>query len=205
MRVFLDAEFTGLHQGTTLISIGLVTEDGRAFYGECDDYDMSQVNDWIRDNVIANMLYGNMPPGEREKVIMQWGIDYARGEASHVGKYLGIWLSQFDRVEMWSDCLAYDWVLFCQLFGGAFGIPKNVYYIPFDLSTLFKIAGIDPDVNREEFAGVEPKAGYSKHNALWDAQVIGACYGKVMGQHKDETEFGGAIGAYFQKLTGKPL
>jgi hypothetical protein len=79
---------------------------------------------------------------------------------------------------MWSDCLAYDWVLFCQLWGGAFGVPKNIYYIPFDICTLFKEKGIDPDINREEFAGLV--AGeHDKHNALWDAKVIKKCYEKL--------------------------
>jgi hypothetical protein len=87
-----------------------------------------------------------------------------------------LWLSQWDSVEMWSDCLAYDWVLFNNLFGTAFDIPKNVYYIPFDICTLFKIKGLDPDINREEFAGLDGP----KHNALHDALVIKACYEKLV-------------------------
>ena len=66
------------------------------------------------------------------------------------------------------------WVLFCDLFGGAMKIPECVYYIPFDLATLFKVKGIDPDINREEYVGII--AGGNKHNALWDAQMIRACY-----------------------------
>jgi hypothetical protein len=77
---------------------------------------------------------------------------------------------------MWSDCLAYDWVLFCQLWRGAFNIPKVVYYIPFDLATVFRVTGNDPDVNREEFAGIEG----AKHNALHDARVIKACYDRLV-------------------------
>ena len=37
------------------------------------------------------------------------------------------WLSYYKEVEIWSDCLAYDWVLFNQIFGHAFNIPNNVY------------------------------------------------------------------------------
>ena len=32
MKIFFDTEFTGLHQHTTLISIGLVDEVGISFY-----------------------------------------------------------------------------------------------------------------------------------------------------------------------------
>ena len=70
-------------------------------------------------------------------------------------KELDGWANPNTPVEIWSDCLAYDWVLFNELFGGAFGIPENVYYIPFDICTLFKMKNIDPDVSREKFIGEE--------------------------------------------------
>ena len=54
MRIFFDTEFTGLHQNTTLISIGCIDENGRTFYAESTDYDRSQVDDWIQKNVITN-------------------------------------------------------------------------------------------------------------------------------------------------------
>lgn len=37
--VFVDAEFTCLHAGTTLVSIALVSLDGRELYIAVDDYD----------------------------------------------------------------------------------------------------------------------------------------------------------------------
>ena len=160
MRVFWDCEFTGLHQHTTLISIGMVDENGREFYAVLNDYDKAQVDDWLRDNVIAHL---NEERGHYDDKTM-------------VSLNLNTWLSNYESVEMWSDTLAYDWVLFCQLFGHAFNIPKNVYYIPFDIATLMKIKGVDPDVNREQFAGMEG----TKHNALHDARVIKACYEKLI-------------------------
>ena len=82
---------------------------------------------------------------------------------------------------MWSDCLSYDWVLFCQLFGHAFNIPKCVCYIPFDICTVMKVTGIDPDINREEFSGMikDSETVPKKHNALWDAHVIRWCYRRL--------------------------
>jgi hypothetical protein len=90
---------------------------------------------------------------------------------------LEIWFKQFDEIEMWSDCLSYDWVLFCQLWGHAFKIPSNIYYIPFDICTIFKDYGIDPDISREKFAVISDRD--EKHNALWDAIVIKSCYEKL--------------------------
>jgi hypothetical protein len=172
MRVYFDTEFTGLHQGTTLISIGCVAEDGHTFYAEFTDYAESQVDTWLREWVIKKLCH-TRTPGYVEAVA---GVVDMCGDTEEIAKALQAWLAVFDAVEMWSDCLSYDWVLFCQLFGGAFGVPDNVYYIPFDLCTLFKVKGVDPDISREEYAGI---AG-AKHNALHDAKVIRACVEKLL-------------------------
>jgi DNA polymerase III epsilon subunit-like protein len=172
MKIFFDTEFTGLHQKTTLISIGLVTEKGDEFYAETTDYDKSQVDEWIQTNVINNLIIPNEIGSQR--------VNHFKGEGWFIRDSLQIWLSNFDQVEIWSDCLSYDWVLFNNLFGTAFDIPKNVYYIPFDICTLFKIKGIDPDISREDFAKL-PSVPI-KHNALWDAKVIKACYEKLISE-----------------------
>lgn len=178
MIVFFDTEFTGLHQNTTLISIGLIAETGETFYAELTDYDKSQVDNWLQENVIDNLILQN----ETHVTLIEKYDDYkvvqVKGNAKLTSARLKEWLSQFDHVEMWSDCLSYDWVLFNQLWGHAFNIPKNVYYIPFDICTLFKVQGIDPDISREGFTGLE--ANGQKHNALWDAKVIKACYEKLV-------------------------
>jgi hypothetical protein len=171
-KIFFDTEFTGLHQKTTLISIGLVSECGKSFYAEFTDYDKSQVDEWLQKNVIDNLILQKDPEGH-------WG-PYdgmsVKGDLELIQTKLRDWLNQFEKVEIWSDCLSYDWVLFCQIFGHAFSIPGNVYYIPFDICTLFKAKGIDPDISREEYS--EMKDG-KKHNALWDALVIQKCFDKL--------------------------
>jgi hypothetical protein len=174
MKIFFDEEFTGLHQNTTLVSIGCVAENGRTFYAESNEYDKKQVDDWIQKNVIDNLLFSGIT--RLSAIGENWE---ARGDAMCIRIALSTWLDSFNEdVEMWSDCLAYDWVLFCELFGGAFKVPKCVYYIPFDICTLLKIKGVDPDINREEYAEMADDA--LKHNALWDAKVIKACYDKAI-------------------------
>lgn len=201
MKIFFDTEFTGLHKDTTLISIGIVSEDRRTFYAELNDYDESQVDDWVRDNVISNLEFSppkEYAPGqwEDEAYMMskhvpdvplteQFNIEL-RGDTKTVAAALKKWLEQFnDTIEVWSDCLAYDWVLFCNLFGNAFNIPKCVYYIPFDICTLFKLKGVDPDINREQYAYTIDDTVTNmlpKHNALWDAFVIRTCYLRLTDQ-----------------------
>ena len=58
-KIFFDTEFTGLHQNTTLISIGLIAETGQTFYAERTDYDKSQIDEWLQTNVIENLLLNN--------------------------------------------------------------------------------------------------------------------------------------------------
>jgi hypothetical protein len=177
-KLFFDCEFTGLHQHTSLISIGFISDNGKTFYAEFTDYDKTQVDDWISDNVINNLI---IPDSELGKLGMSIEVtsEYSRvkGPTLVVKGELEDWLSQFEQVEIWSDCYAYDWMLLCQLWNGALNIPKNIYYIPFDLSTMFKIKGIDPDINREKFCGIKG----SKHNSLHDACVIKACYNMMVG------------------------
>lgn len=194
-KIFFDTEFTGLHQNTTLISIGLISECGKTFYAELTDYDKTQIDDWLQKNVLDKLTMTSHITAscsghekwlsEETKYNNSLAFSLADkdmssfeciGETPMIKNRLEKWLSQFEEVEMWSDCLSYDWVLFNQIFGHAFNIPKNVYYIPFDICTLFRVKGIDPDINREKFGCGEVYFEMPKHNALWDAKVIKLCY-----------------------------
>lgn len=126
-------------------------------------------------NVINNLTI------HPERKLYFWANDREeiyKGDSFYIRERLLDWLNQWTLVEMWSDCLSYDWVLFNNLFGSALDIPTSVCYIPFDICTLFKVKGIDPDINREEFSGLTAESD-RKHNALYDAQVIKACYEKL--------------------------
>lgn len=197
MKLFFDTEFTGLHKNTTLISIGIVSEDGRTFYCELNDYNESQVNDWIRENVIAKLKFRRPAKDEDEpfaatrhesnpvpnNLYNGYSVEF-RGTMADLRYQLNTWLNQFkETCYFWSDCLSYDWVLFNHIFGDAFSIPENVYYIPFDICTLFWALAVDPDVSREAFSGM--KNGAQKHNALWDAMVIKCCFDKLTSRMND--------------------
>jgi hypothetical protein len=206
-KLFFDFEFTGLHQKTTPISLGIVSDCGKKFYAEFNDYDQRQIEDWLKENVISNLKFSQPKEGEDEYYVASRAEDNPvgnslyhsynvemRGDKRMIVSELNRWLKQFELVELWSDCLHYDFVLFCEMFGGAMKLPNNIYYIPFDLCTLLKVKGIDPDVNREVFGAdafsengeplffdakcniLEPV----KHNALWDAEIIKRCYDKLM-------------------------
>ena len=194
MKLFIDMEFTGLHQNTTPISIGIVADNANTFYAEFSDYDETQINPWLKENVIDRLLFMPPPKGQDEHYQASRSPqnpagqnlykDYTlslRGSREDIKIELIQWLLQFERIDFWGDCLSYDWVLLNDLIAdyqtGLPMLPDNVNYIPFDLCTLLKVNNIDPDINREEYSGLFSS---NKHNALHDAQVIRACYQKLL-------------------------
>lgn len=175
VKVFYDAEFTGLHRNTSLISIGLVSESGAYFYAEFNDYDDKQVTDWIRDNVIAGLLYN-------DQSYYHWIGEFWDGPKGHpmgtgAHRYMNImvkdtrekiaqnllfWLQweyeayDHKKIQFFTDCYAYDWVVLNDLIcegGDALKLPEIIDYIPIDLSTALYMGGTDPDITREEYAG----------------------------------------------------
>lgn len=180
-KIFFDCEFTGLHQNTTLISIGLISECGKTFYAELTDYDKLQIDDWLQKNVINNLILNENEHG-LDSSSLSGNNHLFVGKTFDVKLALQNWFCEFGEIEIWSDCLSYDWVLFNQIWGNAFNIPKNIYYIPFDICTLFYAKGIDADISRETFA--EMTENSLKHNALWDAKVIRQCFFKLSNTFK---------------------
>ena len=187
MKIFLDTEFTGLHQYTTLISIGIISEFGDTFYAEFSDYDKNQVDNWIQENVINNLcLIGkyNDPTWFHLDNLDDNIHMSVSGNIKYIKMMLDEWFdvvldnNEENNIEIWSDCLSYDWVLFNQLYGNALNLPDFIYYIPFDICTFMKLTGVDPDISREEFIGNSVEG--DKHNSLYDAKVIKACYDKLI-------------------------
>lgn len=190
MKIFFDTEFTGLHKDTTLISIGLVDENGRTFYAEFFDYNEDKVDDWIRENVIEHLKFKEksfqIPDsnfGPSDNVEMKASIQIVK-------EYLMEWLAPYDKVELVSDVCHYDMVLFINIFGGAFDLPANVnpacHDINQDIATFYGIDETEAfDKSREEIIGeylylVEG----DKHNALYDAKVIQAIYTIILQNSK---------------------
>ncbi len=174
-QIFYDSEFTGLHQKTTLISLGLVSDTGAEFYAEFTDFDRQQCDSWIDQNVLVHTRWISDPSAKSDN-FSEGHSTLIYGDTQQIAQHLRVWLGQFNSVEIWADCYAWDWVLLCELFGGAFQLPRQVFYMPFDLASLFRFKGLDADTKRAEFAQV---SGLTQHNALDDARIIQACYLKL--------------------------
>lgn len=186
-RVYFDTEFTGLHQETKLVSIGLVTEDFHSFYGEFNDFERGFVSDNDRNFFQRELLPKLSYQGQDDLTFITslpndpyYEVEVC-GDSDHIRSQLEFWFekvmdAKVEQAQMWSDYLAYDWVLFCNLWQHALELPRYINYIPMDLSTLLQIKGVDPDISREEFAANGGHlAPMQKHNAAWDARMIKLC------------------------------
>ncbi|WP_081059641.1 3'-5' exoribonuclease [Burkholderia stagnalis] len=104
LHVFVDTEFTDFIE-CDLISIGLVAEDGREFYGERSDFDQASCSEFVRAAVLPQL--GRYP----DRVFTRDGLCGA----------LRAWLSQFSNgSEPRHLCFDYggDWELLCDLLDG---------------------------------------------------------------------------------------
>lgn len=175
-KLFLDTEFTELSQQAQLLSLALVSDDERWFYAEFTDVDTKSLSEWHQEHVVPHLSLS-------EQQISQFppGGTYLKATKSKIVTSLKQWLQQWTHIEIWADVPAYDWVFFCELFGGALHIPKHIHFIVRDLATLFWAKGLDPDMDRFEFAyGDGVGEGLVRHNALGDAWTGMKCFEKLM-------------------------
>lgn len=176
--LFYDMEFTGLHKETTTISLGIISDDGRRFYAEFNDFDNVQCSDWINENVLSHLCKNReaiADIGGNDKVVF--------GNSQEIAGELKEWLRQFDSVQFVSDVCHYDFVLLISLFGTAFDLPKNVSPACHDINQDIAMYFLIPDdeafeKSREDI--LKNTCGKSiigqKHNSLYDAEVIKEIY-----------------------------
>lgn len=172
--VFLDAEFTGEHVRTTLVSLGLVGLAGERLSVTFNDYDREQVTPWLRENVLAYIDQSKSVSSEEGyRIVSSWLAEHSGGEAVSLvsaGKLSDILLL----FELWHHVcpeLPYFHALHC--------LPEYLNHAAhFDLPTILFLAGFDPNVDRDEFAG-GGVAG-ERHEALHDALVVRECFLRCM-------------------------
>lgn len=196
MKIFFDTEFTGLHRDTTLISIGLITEYGNIFYAEFTDYNKSQIDQWIVDNVLKNLFIYNIIPkpeiGIRMSNVSE--ADMFKGNTNYIKEKLKSWiddclsLNNENTIEWVSDVCHYDFVLLIDLlYCHALNIPYGKHNsachdINQDIAKYYNISEIEAfDKNREDILkehNIKTIFG-KKHNALYDAEIIKELYNIV--------------------------
>lgn len=182
MKYFYDLEF--LEDGHTIefISIGIVAEDDRAYYGVAEEIGYDQLyeriiyNKWIMKNVIDQLPIARRANGERK--ITQPTNSYPQNpgftlDASHpavlplhvITKHVKAFLyADPGPIELWAWYGAYDHVRLMQLWGSMMQRPDRLPMWTRDLNQHAEQKGFTP----EEIAAAVPQ-GEGQHDALKDA------------------------------------
>lgn len=145
MRFWFDTEF--LEDGKTieLISIGIVSEDGLRYYAENSEYDLSKSHKWLEENVHPHLL-GGAALKSRKQI------------ADEVKRFLGY------RPEIWAYYGAYDWVVFCQLYGRMIDLPVKQLKWPMYVMDVKQFAD---DLGNPTLPKHEGKTHHALADALW--------------------------------------
>jgi len=105
MKFWFDTEFYENGHTISLISIGVVAEDGREYYTETGNAPyLANTTDWLRQNVLPHLTGHELP---REAI------------ARDLVEFMG------EKPEIWAYYADYDWVALCQLYGTMMDLPKG--------------------------------------------------------------------------------
>lgn len=164
MKYFFDTEFHEDASGVELISIGIVADDGREFYAINNEYDPKRATEWLKQNVIANLI----PKG---LVVTPFLAPDEIGAAIRGFCYPASEEWAYGTTEFWGYYAAYDWYLLCRLMGGMLNTPKGWPYYAKDVIVL-------ADHLRIPRAALPPDP-QDEHNALADARWNKAAYDAI--------------------------
>ena len=188
-RIYYDTEFIEDGASITLISIGMITDDGASYYavnGDLDDttrrdpdlrggyigktpWERIVENDWLVRNVVSHLPVKGRPAATLGSVF--GGKANARGlELDHTNsdvkprQVIANEVRDFIQaagpgVELWAWYGAYDHVALCWLWGRMIDLPDGVPMWTNDLRQERARLG-DPEM---------PRQGAGEHNALADA------------------------------------
>ena len=186
MLIYFDTEFSGLKKDTTLISIGLVTEDGKTYYGEFNDFDMEAYNDpWLKKNVLDNTIYLNGPYRNDSRINKNDNNYTVFGNKAIIKSTLEEFLNAVrgkEDIELVSDVCHYDMVLFIDIFGDAFHLPDFIAPCCIELNQMiakkYNLSAYEAfDKSREDILKENNVIiDGAKHNSLYDAKVIKEIY-----------------------------
>jgi hypothetical protein len=174
MKYWLDTEFIEDGKTIDLISIGIVSEDGREYYAQCPDANFSNASDWVARNVLIHLSHYDMAKHARscERKYNQGATDmYPLGQRctpscewrsrADIDREIRSFCDpeKYGKPEFWGYYADYDWVVLCQLFGRMLDLPKGWPMYCRDLKQWADALGNPP----------LPKEGKDEHNALADA------------------------------------
>ncbi len=122
MRYFYDLEFGRTAPVVTLISVGVVAEDGREYYGVSSEFDPLSVHPWVAEHVLPQL-----PPTctWKPRSVLAGELEEFFGEEP-------VW---------WAWMGAYDHVALCQLWGEMPALPRQFPRMTMDVKQLWSSLG----------------------------------------------------------------
>lgn len=108
MKYFIDTEFSEDGRTIDLISIGIVSEDGREYYAESIESDLLGANDWVKENVIPKL-----------GPVSKWKY------RDQIAQEILAFTQYPETPEFWGYYADYDWVALCQLYGPMVELPEK--------------------------------------------------------------------------------
>lgn len=174
MRYWFDTEFIEDGKTIDLLSIGIVSEDGRTLYLQNAEAQFQKAGDWVWRNVFPHLVHFDMPgkracsevvqtydSGLGHRHITPCGTDCPWNKKDEIRdavlKFCSV--EKYGKPELWGYYADYDWVAFCQLFGTMVQLPKGFPMYCRDLKQWCDTLG-NPKL---------PEHTNGEHNALVDA------------------------------------
>lgn len=159
MKIWFDSEFIEDGKTIELLSLGMVREDGAEYYAVNGEADHSRADAWVKENVLPHI---NMLEGKPKWQIRDEVLKFCLPEGD-------------SKPEIWAYYGAYDWVVFCQLFGRMVDLPKGFPKFCRDVKQLCVDVG-NPKL---------PKQKSIEHHALHDARWTKTAYNFCRGIYEE--------------------
>ena len=162
MRIYYDTEFIEDGKTIDLISIGMVTDDGREYYAVSSEMPLRRIftHKWLMKNVVPSL------PVSDAHSLHLFSLDHANSAVKPrqvIANEVRDFIRATRRPELWAWYGAYDHVVLCQLWGAMIALPTGVPMWTSDLRQEAERLG-NPEL--------PAMPGVSEHNALSDAREV---------------------------------
>lgn len=169
MIIDYDCEFVEDGRTIDLVSIGMVTEDGRELYAVSSDVNEHRLlaDPWLADNVWPHLPVRQRPPGARCRCTAgaHGTIDRDHPDVrprAQIRRMVADLIRSTPEPELWAWYGAYDHVAYAQLFGRMIDLPPGFPMYTNDLRQEAHRLGNPP----------LPVRHAGEHNALADARHL---------------------------------
>ena len=173
VKYFFDTEFIESASGIELVSIGIVSEDGRTFYAETAQFDERNADGWVKENVLSKLRWWGKDGFHRMEYLTTFvaQVPYVRVDETEIYGTIDVIKEEIlifigeTKPEFWAYYADYDWVLFCRIFGRMIELPRHFPMYCMDLKQVMVHMNLDKEWKRANCPDPE-----GEHNALVDAR-----------------------------------